>query len=77
MTRRTPSWLRLGRTRVTFAKLSMPHEKRSNMMSAGAFCSRATRLLDVGLDFCCERSVAIDAGSAWQRLGIGPRGSLT
>ena len=25
---------------------------------------RATRLLDVGLDFCCERSVAVEAGGA-------------
>jgi hypothetical protein len=27
-------------------------------------CDRATRLLEVGLDFRCERSVAVDAGDA-------------
>jgi hypothetical protein len=30
----------------------------------GHTCDRATRLLDAGLDFCCERSVAGDAGGA-------------
>jgi hypothetical protein len=42
------------------------------------FCSRATRLLDVGLDFCCERSVAVEArGAVAAPYGLRPRGSLT
>src|SRR6516225_5140824 len=38
------------------------------LFESGHGCDRATRLLDVGLDFCCERSVAVTAGSAKSAL---------
>src|SRR5262249_40308913 len=41
------------------------------LMFANDATSRATRLLNIGLDFCCERSVAVEAGGAiaasWDR----------
>jgi len=51
--------------------------RHASAHSAGAFCSRATRLLDVGLDFGCERSVAVEARGAVSALWTGPRGWLT
>ena|SRR6516162_2494371 len=34
------------------------------LASSASWAPRATRLLDVGLDFCCERSVAGETGGA-------------
>src|SRR6516164_6747314 len=51
------------------ANVKFPRGRRPPANGRG--CHRATRLLDVGLDFCCERSVAGEAGGAvaasWDR----------